>query len=242
MSMDKYRKKPVVIEARQFLVSSGPAEGLKLASWCGGSIPSMGAIHPQIEIKTLEGTMTAGDEDWIIKGVKGEFYPCKPDIFEATYEPISPTASPEGETCGCKRLYSVTDPVQHTVAFEIDRSACIAPALQRELALRTEANHELSRSIGLIQNYFNDIGGNALIRALGRNLCEFIVKENAELRAEWDRLRDAYDAVQYANANLRAEVERLTIKLLDCHNQLSDEIERLTAEVGSLKSAAKGDR
>lgn len=40
------------------------------------------------QIKTLEGVMTADKGDWIIKGVKGEFYPCKPDIFEATYEPV----------------------------------------------------------------------------------------------------------------------------------------------------------
>lgn len=40
-----------------------------------------------LEIRTLEGTMTASEGDWIIRGVKGELYPCKPDIFEATYEP-----------------------------------------------------------------------------------------------------------------------------------------------------------
>lgn len=41
-----------------------------------------------IDIDTLEGTMETRQGDWIIKGVKGEFYPCKPDIFEATYEPV----------------------------------------------------------------------------------------------------------------------------------------------------------
>jgi hypothetical protein len=41
-----------------------------------------------VVIATLEGDMTASPGDWIIKGVKGEFYPCKPDIFEATYEPL----------------------------------------------------------------------------------------------------------------------------------------------------------
>jgi hypothetical protein len=42
----------------------------------------------EIEIETLEGTMTATPGDWIICGVQGELYPCKPDIFEATYEPV----------------------------------------------------------------------------------------------------------------------------------------------------------
>lgn len=44
----------------------------------------------KISIITLEGAMLAEDGDWIIKGVKGEFYPCKPDIFEATYEEVRP--------------------------------------------------------------------------------------------------------------------------------------------------------
>lgn len=44
---------------------------------------------PTLLIRTLEGVMEARDGDWIIKGVKGEFYPCKPDIFAATYEPCS---------------------------------------------------------------------------------------------------------------------------------------------------------
>ena len=86
--MGKYRKKPEVIEARQFCVSDGAASALKLAAWCGGNIPSLAAIHPVIEIATLEGTMRADDGDWIIQGVNGEFYPCKPDIFAATYEAV----------------------------------------------------------------------------------------------------------------------------------------------------------
>jgi len=44
---------------------------------------------PIVEIDTLEGTMTAAPGDWIIRGIKGELYPCKPDIFAATYDPVS---------------------------------------------------------------------------------------------------------------------------------------------------------
>ena len=51
-----------------------------------GHTPSLGELY----IPTLEGTMTARAGDWIIRGVKGEFYPCKPDIFAATYEPAEP--------------------------------------------------------------------------------------------------------------------------------------------------------
>lgn len=79
----KFRKKPVVIDAVQYdgtLVSVESLEGLE----CSQSLTS-----DTIQIETLEGAMTANPGDWIIKGVKGEFYPCKPDIFEATYEPAN---------------------------------------------------------------------------------------------------------------------------------------------------------
>ena len=78
----KFRKKPVVIEA---------------VRWTGKNLDVMHEFlnaHTlrydggfNLSIKTLEGTMMATPGDWIIKGVKGEFYPCKPDIFEASYEP-----------------------------------------------------------------------------------------------------------------------------------------------------------
>ena len=89
--MAKYRKKPVIIEARQLTKDVG--ERINLALWCGGEInhdpkPSDPTdVRITIRIPTLEGVMTADIGDWIIKGVQGEFYPCKPDIFEATYEP-----------------------------------------------------------------------------------------------------------------------------------------------------------
>lgn len=79
--MAKFRKKPVVIEAMQWTgenvddVLAFMAPG----GWVGG--------RGEIEVETIEGIMTAKTGDWIIKGVKGEFYPCKPDIFAATYEP-----------------------------------------------------------------------------------------------------------------------------------------------------------
>lgn len=84
--MAKFRKKPVVIEAVQFDPNVKPwPEGV--ASWQ--------SIDPQLEgmssgfIETLEGRMLVNPGDWIIRGVKGEIYPCKPDIFEATYEPVA---------------------------------------------------------------------------------------------------------------------------------------------------------
>lgn len=85
----QFRKKPVVIDAIQLpAVCSGDMYAVK--EWCeehefGEMIFGPGRT---LEIATLEGTMTAQPLDWIIKGVNGEFYPCKPDIFDKTYEPV----------------------------------------------------------------------------------------------------------------------------------------------------------
>ena len=80
----KFRKKPVVIEAVQW---RGDLES-ELAINKLGTAESV-PMTDTLRISTLEGVMTASLWDWIIKGVKGEFYPCKPDIFEMTYEPAS---------------------------------------------------------------------------------------------------------------------------------------------------------
>lgn len=83
----KFKKKPVVIEAVQFEV--GP-DGDKDHNWyiCEEFMGKKCEwAHGQPTIETLEGVHLVSDGDWIIKGVKGEFYPCKPDIFEMTYEP-----------------------------------------------------------------------------------------------------------------------------------------------------------
>lgn len=86
----KYRKKPVVIEAVQFKGSSTQANAIK--HWMDGNEyrqPGMQTCDmTMLEIPTLEGVMNASPGDWIIKGVQGEFYPCKPDIFDATYEAV----------------------------------------------------------------------------------------------------------------------------------------------------------
>lgn len=80
----KFRKKPVIIEAMQFNNSVGV--GAKIIEWAHPQIIRLQKIG--LVIPTLEGNMFATRGDWIIKGIKGEFYPCKPDIFEATYEAV----------------------------------------------------------------------------------------------------------------------------------------------------------
>lgn len=83
----KFRKRPVEVEAVQVK-----------PSWFDGDHPNpdlpadsrlvYSVKHRTVEVHTLEGVMTAHEGDWLITGVKGEIYPCKPDIFEATYEPV----------------------------------------------------------------------------------------------------------------------------------------------------------
>lgn len=79
----KYKKKPVEIEAIQ-LTKENACEVLTFCNSSGDIIASND--DGTISIKTLEGTMVANIGDYVIKGVAGEFYPCKPDIFEATYD------------------------------------------------------------------------------------------------------------------------------------------------------------
>ena len=103
----KYRKKPVVIEARQLTFDIGAWHGVYL--WVEentlGSFEPLGVIEGRVPcpasgvsidprdgrmmIATLEGPHYVNLGDWIIRGVKGEFYSCEPDVFEATYEPVA---------------------------------------------------------------------------------------------------------------------------------------------------------
>ncbi len=104
--MAKFRKKPVVIEAMQWLGPSstdGPSVDDVQAWGCAveptgtwGSLIDGEGVDYTLVIPTLEGNMICGVGDWIIKGVKGEFYPCKPDIFEATYESVDVSDAPAG--------------------------------------------------------------------------------------------------------------------------------------------------
>jgi hypothetical protein len=88
--MSKFRKKPVIIEAvqmtKQMRNDLGP-----FPDW---ALPHLTASRTEkiensevVTVRTLEGDLHVSDDDWLIRGVKGEVYPCKPDIFEATYEP-----------------------------------------------------------------------------------------------------------------------------------------------------------
>jgi hypothetical protein len=85
----KYRKKPVVIEAFQNGVERPPTWFVeRIGKEVSRKPMEWGDHHQDYSIQTLEGSMVATFGDWIIKGIKGELYPCKPDIFEATCEAV----------------------------------------------------------------------------------------------------------------------------------------------------------
>lgn len=90
----KYRKKPVVIEAYRFdsRVTNQPPHWLTKAI-NDGDAWYQGGTEPYLTIRTLEGEMRANEGDWIIQGVAGEIYPCKSDIFDATYEAVEGIAA-----------------------------------------------------------------------------------------------------------------------------------------------------
>jgi hypothetical protein len=84
----QYRKKPVVIEAWQFSTLTVRPDWLTDAV-NRGDVYYQGGAEPYLTIETPEGVMRAHVNDWIIRGIQGELYPCKPDIFEASYEKVS---------------------------------------------------------------------------------------------------------------------------------------------------------
>ena len=103
VNLMKYRKKPVVIEAFQ-MTEAARHDRKSWPDWLvearGKRVDEAGAVYPDMApgrndrllIATLEGSLEIAWDDWIIRGVQGELYPCKPDIFAATYEPVEDAA------------------------------------------------------------------------------------------------------------------------------------------------------
>ena len=81
----RFKKKPIIVEAIRW---DGTMESTNRVAAFGGEKVAWWSNCSKMRCETLEGPLTVSVGDWIIKGFKGEFYPCKPDIFEATYEPV----------------------------------------------------------------------------------------------------------------------------------------------------------
>lgn len=100
----KFRKKPVEVEAVRW---DGTIGGMmEIKRFTDGKTKMRG--NGNLAIETLEGTMEASPGDWIIKGIKGEFYPCKPDIFAKTYERVG-MQHIESKECWCSPVMYYKD-------------------------------------------------------------------------------------------------------------------------------------
>lgn len=105
--IQKFRKKPVVIEAIQW--TNDPGNFTELLEWSKGKVAFASPLvweqtlgvgnFPSfsIEVKTGKGVVLVELKDWVIKNENGEFYPCKPDIFEKTYEPVTDNTVEDGK-------------------------------------------------------------------------------------------------------------------------------------------------
>lgn len=101
--MTAYRKRPVVVDAYEFIADSAYLDNMP--DWLNDAYEDGRAFTVAngpdcsemmlVRIPTLEGTMDAWPGDWIIQGVRGELYPCKPDVFALTYEELAPTGQDE---------------------------------------------------------------------------------------------------------------------------------------------------
>jgi hypothetical protein len=129
----KYRKKPVEIEAAQF---DGSVESSnRILGWIGShdGTAVRRTSEPRMLIDTLEGTMSANPGDFIIRGVQGEFYPCKPDIFAATYD-LSGAA---GGVATHPVVVAENDRPERIVPLAVDRKAADTRLADRQAVMVT---------------------------------------------------------------------------------------------------------
>ena len=126
----RFTKRPVTIDAIQLT----QANSKDLAEWCGGRI--VYTHRAAFEIHTLEGVMEAREGDWIIRGVQGEFYPCKPDIFEATYRPAVEHHEPPNTEPTDAEIEAVADVLEGLDGCDFAVVARTALVAAREVAGR----------------------------------------------------------------------------------------------------------
>lgn len=164
--MTLYRKKPVAIEAKQ---ATGTSESNReIIDWtrgsstpafmdtevrnCSGEHPE-GFDYPVLKINTLEGAMTVAAGDFVIKGVAGEFYPCKPEIFAATYDEVpqapSSTLPPhqqrvlDEKECRDIEITKLDEFIQRNPLF-----GNLPEAEQKRMKRQLDVMHELSSILG----------------------------------------------------------------------------------------------
>lgn len=152
--MARYRKKPVVIEAIQWdglnleeirrFVGSSLVYQIFDAAWKAGA----GQPVVDMKIKTLEGEMQVGRGDYIIKGVRGEFYPCKPDIFKETYESADTAdVAPKSEVEELKVRLELEQKAHESLKelYRIDTDALVEARRKTEVEVAREIFEEIEK-------------------------------------------------------------------------------------------------
>ena len=139
----QFRKKPVVVEAVRWDGDVMTVE--PLFSKSTQEIVEQSLSDPALEIPTLEGTMRAEIGDWIILGIQGELYPCKPDIFAATYEPVD-TPAPLEPPAGMAEALTRANRVIDEVVAERDNLRAALASLRAELEVLRDALEPFARA------------------------------------------------------------------------------------------------
>ena len=147
---DQFRKKPVVITAFQY--RAGEQDGRVAGDVIAGNVrfPEDGTML----IRTLEGEMCAQSGDWIIRGVKGELYPCKPDIFAATYEPAEAVAMTFQERLAIERDQLSERTGKLDAFIGTDAFNALAPRAQQQLRDQLAA---MSEYLGALLERIGDL-------------------------------------------------------------------------------------
>jgi hypothetical protein len=150
VKMAKYRKKPIVIEAIQF----NGRNSADIHEFCGDKVREpVGKDY--LEIETLDGIHIASPGDYIIKGIKGEFYPCKPNIFEKTYEKVANVPVYHCDICG-KSEFEVGD--LKTGRTQIGRDFQVCKGCIKKHNLKTNNDVGLILAERELIEYENDVG------------------------------------------------------------------------------------
>ncbi|MCL1871020.1 MAG: hypothetical protein FWF90_11485 [Promicromonosporaceae bacterium] len=165
---EKFRKKPVVIEAIRYTGSTSQA--IVIQRWMKGheyvdpGVRTRDLRH--MAIPTLEGTMSAAPGDWIIRGVAGEFYPCKPDIFAETYEPAT--------TSGVRIVFEDEAAYDQAISEAEERGARKA-LLDAAAFLDAERENDVTHMARITgnQHYWNSV-------AKGKERASIILRSRAE--------------------------------------------------------------
>lgn len=161
--IERFRKRPLEVEAihAQQALSFAWNHWSSLPQWLKDAYDVGNVLFlndpPRVEIETLEGTMTAQSSDWIIRGIKGELYPCKPDVFAATYE-----AAPEPlELSEVERVA-----VEHTEHMSTCHESACVDCMKELRAVR--------RTIKAVEPVIKEQVGREVDAFYVRALCEFI--------------------------------------------------------------------